>query len=110
MDRVLLDALLSHLSQSAKVPREVWSSLLALTGEQERGYVASLAREVRERNFGGGVYVRALLEITSYCRNGCRYFLCDENGKVIMDVEGWGKNSLERFKSKINELLKEMEL
>ena len=39
-----------------------------------------------------------------------RYFLCDENGKVIMDVEGWGKNSLERFKSKINELLKEMEL
>ena len=39
-----------------------------------------------------------------------RYFLCDENGKVIMDAEGWGKNSLERFKSKINELLKEMEL
>lgn len=73
MDRALLDALLSHLSQSAKVSREVWSSLLALTGEQERGYVASLAREVRERNFGGGVYVRALLEITSYCRNGCRY-------------------------------------
>ena len=37
-----------------------------------------------------------------------RYFLCDENGNVVMDVEGWGKNSLERFKSKINELLNDM--
>lgn len=37
-----------------------------------------------------------------------RYFLCDENGKVVMDVEGWGKNSLERFKNIINGLLNDM--
>ncbi len=37
-----------------------------------------------------------------------RYFLCDGNGNVVMDVEGWGKNSLERFKNKINELLNDM--
>lgn len=37
-----------------------------------------------------------------------RYFLLDEKGNVVMDVAGWGKDSLERFKSKINGLLKGM--
>ena len=37
-----------------------------------------------------------------------RYFLLDEEGNVVMDVTGWGKDSLERFKSKINGLLKDM--
>ena len=34
-----------------------------------------------------------------------RYFLIDEKGSIVMDVAGWGNDSLERFKSKINELL-----
>ena len=37
-----------------------------------------------------------------------RYFLIDEKGDVVMDVAGWGNDSLERFKSKINELLNRM--
>lgn len=31
------------------------------------------AREVRERHFGNKVYVRALIELTNYCKNDCYY-------------------------------------
>jgi biotin synthase len=32
-----------------------------------------LARRITEENFGKGVFVRALIEISSYCKNNCRY-------------------------------------
>ena len=67
-----LHELVSILTDAPAVPVEVWRSLLMLNAD-EQDEVALLARRVTEDNFGKGVFVRALLEISSYCRNNCRY-------------------------------------
>lgn len=72
MDKKGLYELVSHLSGDLSVPGEVWRSLLSIDSGQ-REELASLARGVTERNFGKGVFVRALIEISSCCRNNCRY-------------------------------------
>ena len=60
------------LTDAENVPAEVWRSLLMLDAD-ERNELALLARRVTEENFGKGVFVRALVEISSYCKNNCRY-------------------------------------
>ena len=72
MGKKRLEELVSYLSGAENVPEEVWRSLLMLDGE-ERGELASMARAETEKHFGKGVFVRALIEISSYCRNNCRY-------------------------------------
>ena len=65
--------LLKLLSTGKRVPAEVWRRLLTQLGTGERERLALLAREVAQRHFGKGIYVRALIEISSYCRNNCYY-------------------------------------
>lgn len=47
--------------------------LLETLTEEEELYLYSCARQVRERQYGREVYLRGLIEFTSYCRNDCRY-------------------------------------
>ena len=65
--------LLKLLSTGKRVPADVWRRLLTQLGTGERERLALLAREVAQRHFGKGIYVRALIEISSYCRNNCYY-------------------------------------
>ena len=67
-----INGLISILRDAENVPKDVWYSLLMLDVD-ERKEVVSLARRITEENFGKGVYVRALIEISSYCKNNCRY-------------------------------------
>ncbi len=67
-----LRELVSCLSGAESVPEQVWRSLLSV-GKDERDWLAAMARKVTEDNFGKGVYVRALIEISSCCRNNCLY-------------------------------------
>ena len=67
-----LHGLVASLSGSEKVPETVWRSLLSVDG-CGRDELAVMARRVTEENFGKGVYVRALIEISSYCKNNCLY-------------------------------------
>ena len=73
MDKDGLRALVDILQQKKYVPADVWRSLLTLSGTEERETLAAMAREVAVERFGKGVYVRALIEISSYCRNNCNY-------------------------------------
>ena len=66
------EKLVSALVNAEKVDAEVWRQLLIL-GADKRSELALLARKVTEENFGKGVFVRALVEISSYCRNNCCY-------------------------------------
>ena len=68
-----LDYLLKQLAAPDKVSAEAWRALLAGTDAGQRLRLASLAREVARAQFGNGVYVRALIEISSHCRNNCNY-------------------------------------
>ena len=67
------DNLLKQLAAPDKVPAEEWHALLVETDAAQRLRLASLAREVARARFGNGVYVRALIEISSHCRNNCNY-------------------------------------
>lgn len=66
-------SLVGRVNSAKKVERHEWVSLLAsLTGEQ-RELLAARAREAAHANFGNGVFVRGLVEISSYCKNNCYY-------------------------------------
>ena len=67
-----LKEFVSILSAAENVPAEVWHSLLML-GVDKRNELTLLARTFTEENFGKSVYVRALIEISSYCKNNCLY-------------------------------------
>ena len=73
MDKDGLRMLVNILQQNKDVPAEVWRTLLSHSGVEERESLASMAREVAVERFGNGIYVRALIEISSYCRNNCNY-------------------------------------
>lgn len=66
-------SLIERIKSAQKVEKEEWAFLISsLTGEQ-REQLAANAREVAFSNFGKGVYVRGLVEISSYCKNNCYY-------------------------------------
>ena len=73
MDKDGLRMLVNILQQNKDVPADVWRTLLSHSGVEERESLASMAREVAVERFGNGIYVRALIEISSYCRNNCNY-------------------------------------
>ena len=68
-----LDDLLEQLALPVKVSADVWHALLTELGDEEKLRLAQKARGVAQLQFGKGVYVRALIEISSYCRNNCNY-------------------------------------
>ena len=67
------DNLLELLVSGAAMSADMWRVLLAEPDAGRWEYMAQRAREVAQTNFGKGVYVRALIEISSYCRNNCNY-------------------------------------
>jgi biotin synthase len=67
------DNLLELLASPASMPADAWRRLLAEPDYGQRRQLALLARGVAQSNFSTGVYVRALIEISSYCRNNCNY-------------------------------------
>ena len=68
-----LDNLLELLLSDARVSANVWRRLLAEPDACYKERLTLLARRVAQEQFGKGVYVRALIEISSYCRNNCNY-------------------------------------
>ncbi len=67
------DNLLEQLTSGAKVSAAMWRTLLAELCDDEKKRLVLMAREVSQRHFETGVYVRALIEISSCCRNNCYY-------------------------------------
>ncbi|MBQ8542968.1 MAG: [Bacteroidaceae bacterium] len=67
-------ALLECLVSGEKMEKHHWQSLLSLyVSDDESKELASMARSVCDKQFGRGVYVRGLVEISSYCKNNCYY-------------------------------------
>ena len=48
-----------------------WQQLIE--GKYDRTLLYARADEIRRRNYGTDVYIRGLIEISSYCRNDCLY-------------------------------------
>lgn len=73
MEKSTFDALVAPLALPQKVPAEEWRALLQAFAGNERELLFERACDVASPIFGKRVYLRALIEISSYCRNGCRY-------------------------------------
>ena len=73
MSQKELENIVDRLVAGAAMDRNGWLQLLSLQGDEERRYVQQRAMEVARLNFGNGVFVRGLIEISSYCKNNCNY-------------------------------------
>lgn len=62
-----------RLRQDRALPAADLADLLATLTGQEADFLYAHAREVREAHYGREVYLRGLIEFTSYCRNDCYY-------------------------------------
>lgn len=69
----MVRAAIDQLKETQKTDRSTLKSLILLTDQEERDYLYSTARQVREQYYGKKVFVRGLIEFTNYCRNDCYY-------------------------------------
>ena len=65
--------LIKRLATSEEIRHDEWMRLLTSLNGEEREYLRSSAADAAVENFGRGIYVRGLIEISSYCRNNCYY-------------------------------------
>ena len=64
---------IEELEQTGDLPDEAMAALLESQDEEVREELSDRARTVRERVYGKDVYLRGLIEFTSYCKNNCYY-------------------------------------
>ncbi len=65
--------LVKKLYAGGTIRRAEWRTLLTSLDEEGKEAIRSMAASVAEEKFGRGVYIRGLIEISSYCRNNCFY-------------------------------------
>lgn len=72
MEKSRID-IINHLADGDTLSRDEWMILLSSLDDAEREYLRVKAQEVAVSHYGKGIFVRALLEISSYCKNNCYY-------------------------------------
>lgn len=65
--------LIDKLYKEGILKKEEFVSLLESFNESDREYAAELARNESKKHFKNKVYVRGLIEFSSYCKNDCLY-------------------------------------
>lgn len=65
--------IINRLYNGESLTYDEWMLLLSLHDADELSFLRDKAAEVAVAHFGKGVFVRALLEISSYCHNNCYY-------------------------------------
>ena len=73
MNKTEFLAITDRLISGKKMEKHHWLSLLSLPDGDERTELATLARTICDRVFGKGVFIRGLVEISSFCKNNCHY-------------------------------------
>lgn len=66
-------SLIDRLEREECLEREAWILLFSAYTEDDMAYAAEKARAIARRRFGNRIYVRGLIEFTSWCRNNCLY-------------------------------------
>ena len=65
--------LIDKLQQTKTLSKEEWMALLEGRDDSSAQYLFQKARRIRDEIYGRDVYIRGLIEISSYCRNDCFY-------------------------------------
>lgn len=64
---------IDKLKEKEYLSRAEWVRLLSGYDREDITYAAELARETSKQYFGNRVYIRGLIEFSSYCKNNCYY-------------------------------------
>lgn len=65
--------IIDNLADGNGLSKEEWMCLLTSLDFEEHQYLHDKAVAVAKEHYGNGVFVRALIEISSYCKNNCYY-------------------------------------
>lgn len=68
-----LKSLIDRLEQTRALSRDEWIRLIRGRTPELAGYLFQKARDIRIRHYGRDIFIRGLIEFTSYCRNDCYY-------------------------------------
>ncbi len=66
-------ALIDRLAQQHSLTLAEYQTLIEAECEETRTYAAQRAAAVRQAIYGTDIFLRGLIEVTSYCRNDCYY-------------------------------------
>ena len=66
-------AIVDRLREKHELAAEDYRALLTTRNPRDADYLISQAREVAQRQFGKGIFLRGLIELTNVCRNDCLY-------------------------------------
>ena len=70
---MIVRGLVDRLRECHTLTPQEYRALLTMRDSQDIEYLIGQAREVAQRQFGQGIYVRGLVELTNVCRNDCLY-------------------------------------
>lgn len=73
MEKNAVDKAIALIRNPRKLSVEDWNGILRTFDEGGREQLAAEARKTASLIFGNRVYLRALIEISSFCRNNCLY-------------------------------------
>ena len=68
-----LKSLIDRLEQNRSLSRDEWTCLIRGRTPELAEYLFQKARDIRIRHYGRDIFIRGLIEFTSYCRNDCYY-------------------------------------
>ena len=71
--------IIRKLEQNRDLQDEEFLALLSCTDEETLAFLYQRACAVRERYYGKDVYIRGLIEFSSYCKNDCLYCLLSQS-------------------------------
>lgn len=65
--------LIDKLNECHQLEKGEWERLLSGYSDDDADYAAKLASGIRDKVYGKNVFIRGLIEISSYCKNDCLY-------------------------------------
>ena len=65
--------LIDKLSENQILSKNELLSLVKCQDKETLEYLQKTAEKVRQANYGKDIYIRGLIEISSYCKNDCYY-------------------------------------
>ena len=65
--------IIGHIRERRDITREELETLLATKEEETVRQLRKAARETADKAYGKKIFMRGLIEISSYCKNDCLY-------------------------------------
>ena len=76
--------LIEKLERFKSLSKEEYKYILDNYSEDDITFAREMAIKVRKAIYGNSVYIRGLIEISNYCKNGCLYCGINKNNKNCM--------------------------